>query len=156
VHCPILRKDFIIDVYQLFEAKAIGADVILLIAAALTVDDTLELARQAKALSLEVLLEIHNREELVYINDFVDMVGVNNRNLKNFEVSTDVSLELAGLIPDQFVKISESGISSPGTVDVLKSAGYQGFLMGENFMKELNPAKALTSFVEELKKRTNH
>lgn len=156
VHCPILRKDFIIDVYQLFEAKAIGADVILLIAAALTVDDTLELARQAKALSLEVLLEIHNREELVHINDFVDMVGVNNRNLKNFEVSTDVSLELAGLIPDQFVKISESGISSPETVDVLKSAGYQGFLMGENFMKELNPAKALTSFVEKLKKQTNH
>ena len=156
VHCPILRKDFMVDVYQLFEAKAMGADVILLIAAALSVDDTLELARQAKALSLEVLLEIHNREELVHINDYVDMVGVNNRNLKTFEVNTDVSLELAELIPNQFVKISESGISSPETVSMLKAAGYKGFLMGENFMKELNPAKALKSFVEELIKRTDH
>lgn len=150
VHCPILRKDFMIDVYQLFEAKAMGADVILLIAAALTVGDTLELARQAKALSLEVLLEIHNKEELVYINDFVDMVGVNNRNLKTFEVSTDVSFELAGLIPDKFVKISESGISSPETVNMLKVSGYQGFLMGENFMKELNPAESLRTFIERL------
>ncbi|MDD2284293.1 MAG: indole-3-glycerol phosphate synthase TrpC [Paludibacter sp.] len=152
VLCPILRKDFMIDVYQLFEAKAMGADVILLIAAALTVDDTLELARQAKALSLEVLLEIHNREELGHINDFVDMVGVNNRNLKTFEVNIDVSLELAALIPNKFVKISESGISSSETVNMLKAVGYQGFLMGENFMKELNPAKALYSFVDKLKK----
>lgn len=156
VRCSILRKDFIVDEYQIYEAKAIGADVILLIAKALTVNETLQFAQQAKALSLEVLLEIHNREELVYVNDFVDMVGVNNRNLKTFEVNTDVSLELAGLIPDYFVKISESGISSPETVNMLKNAGYQGFLMGENFMKEQNPAKALTSFVEELKKRTNH
>lgn len=156
VHCPILRKDFMVDEYQLYEAKAMGADVILLIAAALTVEETLKLAQEAKALSLEVLLEIHNQEELGHINDFVDMVGVNNRNLKTFEVSIDVSLELAELIPDKFVKISESGISSPETVNLLKAAGYQGFLMGENFMKELNPAKALNSFVEELKKRTDH
>lgn len=150
VSCPILRKDFMVDEYQLFEAKAMGADVILLIAAALSVEKTKELAQKAKDLSMEVLLEIHNAEELQHINDFIDMVGVNNRNLKTFEVSTDISLELVGLIPENFVKISESGISSPQTVSMLKAAGYQGFLMGENFMKEINPAIALNRIIDEL------
>ena len=148
VDCPILRKEFIVDEYQLFEAKAMGADVILLIASALSVDETNELAKKAKALGLEVLLEIHNREELEHINEYVDMVGVNNRNLKTFEVNIDVSKELADLIPDEFVKISESGISNPETVIELRKYGYKGFLMGENFMKTENPALSLKEFIE--------
>ena len=147
VDCPILRKEFIVDEYQLYEAKAIGADVILLIASALSVDETKDLAKQAKALGLEILLEIHNKEELIHMNEFVDMVGVNNRNLKTFEVSTDISKELADFIPDEFVKISESGISNPETVIELRRYGYKGFLMGENFMKEQNPADALKRFI---------
>lgn len=148
VDCPILRKEFIVDEYQLFEAKAMGADVILLIASALSVDETNELAKKAKALGLEVLLEIHNKEELEHINEYVDMVGVNNRNLKTFEVNIDVSKELADLIPDEFVKISESGISNPETVIELRKYGYKGFLMGENFMKTENPALSLKKFIE--------
>jgi len=149
--CPVLRKDFVIDEYQLYEAKAMGADVILLIAAALTGKRTFELARKAHELGLEVLLEIHNADEIRHANDFVDMLGVNNRNLKTFEVNTQVSFELAGLIPHQFVKVSESGISKSETVRELRKAGYKGFLMGENFMKEANPADALSKFIGELK-----
>jgi indole-3-glycerol phosphate synthase len=151
ISCPVLRKDFVIDEYQLYEAKAIGADVILLIAAALTVERTLELARKAHDLGLEVLLEVHNAVELGHANDYVDMLGVNNRNLKTFEQSIQVSFDLADLIPDRFVKVSESGISKVETVKELRKAGYRGFLMGENFMKEENPAEALKLFVEQLK-----
>ena len=147
ISCAVLRKDFIIDEYQVFEAKAMGADVILLIAAALTPDKTKNLARQAKDLGLEVLLEVHNREELDCVNEFVDLLGVNNRNLKTFEVDINISKELAEFIPKEFIKISESGISNPQTVIELKSFGYQGFLMGENFMKEQNPADALKRFI---------
>lgn len=148
VTCPILRKDFIVDEYQLFEAKAMGADVILLIAAALSVDEAFYLARKAKDLDLEVLLEIHNEDEIGHINEFVDMVGVNNRNLKTFEVDLNTSVRLAGLIPDQFIKVSESGLSKPENIQELKAVGYKGFLMGENFMKEENPAEALRRFIE--------
>ena len=151
ITCPVLRKDFVIDEYQLFEAKAMGADVILLIAAALTVVQTLQLARKAHELGLEVLLEVHNAEELGYANDFVDMLGVNNRNLKTFEQSIQTSFDLAALIPDKFVKVSESGISKTETVKELRKVGYKGFLMGENFMKEENPAEALSQFVTGLK-----
>jgi indole-3-glycerol phosphate synthase len=151
ITCPLLRKDFVIDEYQLYEAKAIGADVILLIAAALTVEKTLELARKSHELGLEVLLEVHNAGELGHANDYVDMLGVNNRNLKTFEQSIQVSFDLAALIPDRFVKVSESGISKVETVKELRKAGYRGFLMGENFMKEDNPAEALKLFVELLK-----
>jgi len=150
LNCPVLRKDFMVDVYQLYEAKAMGADVILLIAAALSVEKTRELAMKAHELGLEVLLEVHNKEELSHVNENIDIVGVNNRNLKTFEVSTDVSFELADLIPDGLVKISESGISSPETVNELRKAGYKGFLMGENFMKESDPAVALKHFIEKL------
>lgn len=150
LNCPVLRKDFMIDEYQLYEAKAMGADVILLIAAALTVERTQKLASKAQDLGLEVLLEVHNQEELQHINMYVDLVGVNNRNLKTFEVNMGVSLALAALIPDKFVKISESGISSPETVVELRRAGYKGFLMGENFMKENDPATALKRFIESI------
>ncbi|MBP1676893.1 MAG: indole-3-glycerol phosphate synthase [Bacteroidetes bacterium] len=151
VTCPILRKDFVIDEYQLFEAKAMGADVVLLIAAALTVKEALELARRAQELGLEVLLEVHNAEELGHANDHVDMLGVNNRNLKTFEQSIQTSFELATLIPDQFVKVSESGISKLETVKQLREVGYKGFLMGENFMKENDPAEALKRSIDGLK-----
>ncbi len=151
VTCPILRKDFVIDEYQLFEAKAMGADVVLLIAAALTVKETLELARKAHDLGLEILLEVHNAEELGHANDHVDMLGVNNRNLKTFEQSIQTSFDLAALIPDKFVKVSESGISKVETVKQLREVGYKGFLMGENFMKEDDPAEALVRFIKGLK-----
>jgi indole-3-glycerol phosphate synthase len=150
ITCPVLRKDFVIDEYQLYEAKAIGADVILLIAAALTVEQTLELARKANEIGLEVLLEVHNAEEIGHANNFVDMLGVNNRNLKTFEQSMQVSFDLAKLIPDQFVKVSESGISKVETVMELRKVGYKGFLMGENFMKEEIPAEALNNFIMKL------
>jgi indole-3-glycerol phosphate synthase len=150
LNCPILRKDFVIDEYQLYEAKAMGADVILLIAAALTPVQTKMLAKQAQLLGLEVLLEVHNREELENLNEYVDMLGVNNRNLKTFEVSTEISNELAKFIPEEFVKLSESGISSVETVRELREYGYKGFLMGENFMKEKNPGDALKRFIEDL------
>lgn len=148
VSCPILRKDFIVDEYQLYEAKSIGADVILLIAAALTTTECSYLAKKAKELGLEVLLEIHTPDELVYCSDEVDLVGVNNRNLKTFEVSTQLSVDLAPLIPNHFVKISESGLSDVNTVKMLIDKGYRGFLMGENFMKEKDPAEALRRFGE--------
>lgn len=151
ITCPVLRKDFVIDEYQLYEAKAMGADVILLIAAALTVEQTLQLARKAHELGLEVLLEVHNAEELGHANDFVDMLGVNNRNLKTFEQTIQTSFDLAALIPDKFVKVSESGISKTETVKELRKVGYKGFLMGENFMKEENPAEALSQFITGLK-----
>ncbi|MDR0940730.1 MAG: indole-3-glycerol phosphate synthase TrpC [Bacteroidales bacterium] len=150
IHCPVLRKDFMIDEYQLFEAKSYGADVVLLIAAALTIAECKNLAQKAKQLGLETLLEVHNAEELKHINEYIDLVGVNNRNLKTFEVSTAISIELAQLIPDEFVKISESGISNVQTVRELQQIGYKGFLMGENFMKEENPADALKQFIAEL------
>ncbi|MDR1762134.1 MAG: indole-3-glycerol phosphate synthase TrpC [Bacteroidales bacterium] len=150
IACPVLRKDFIIDEYQLFEAKSYGADVILLIAAALTIEECKNIAQKAQQLGLETLLEIHNAEELRYINEYITLVGVNNRNLKTFEVSTDISVELSQLIPDEFVKISESGISNVQTVRELQQIGYKGFLMGENFMKEENPAEALRRFITEI------
>jgi indole-3-glycerol phosphate synthase len=152
LHLPILRKDFVIDEYQLIEAKAMGADVILLIAAALNPKQVKSLASVAHSLSLNVLLEVHDLEELqsslVYE---VDVVGVNNRNLKNFEVNIDTSKYLSEHIPQEFVKISESGISEVKTIKLLQDFGYQGFLIGENFMKAENPASAFEEFMEELR-----
>jgi indole-3-glycerol phosphate synthase len=147
IKCPVLRKDFVIDEYQLYEAKAMGADVVLLIAAALSVRQTISLAHKAHELGLEVLLEVHNAEEIGHANDYVDMLGVNNRNLKTFEQNIQTSFHLAQLIPDSFVMVSESGISKTETVNELRKVGYKGFLMGENFMKEENPADALRQFI---------
>jgi indole-3-glycerol phosphate synthase len=147
---PILRKDFVIDEYQLIEAKAIGADAILLIAAALSKDQTRELARFARSLHLQVLLEVHEAAELDHLNEFINIVGVNNRDLKTFAVDTERSVQLAGEIPTGFLKISESGITSPLTIKRLRGCGYQGFLIGENFMCMPEPALAFAEFVKRL------
>jgi indole-3-glycerol phosphate synthase len=149
---PILRKDFIVDEYQLIEARSIGADVILLIAACLSPSDVKQLASVARSLQLEVLLEIHNEEELQHICDDCNVVGVNNRDLKHFTVDVNRSLELAEKIPANKVKISESGITDTDTIQKLRSAGFRGFLIGENFMKQPDPAIAFASFVKHLKK----
>jgi indole-3-glycerol phosphate synthase len=148
---PILRKDFMIDEYQFYEAKAIGADVILLIAACLTPEAVKEFALLSKKLGLEVLLEIHNEEELEHICDEIDFVGVNNRNLKTFEVDINTSLNLVGKIPKDKIAIAESGISNVDTIITLKQAGFKGFLIGENFMKQPDPTIAFAEFVKELK-----
>ena len=144
---PVLRKDFMVDEYQLHQSKVLGADVILLIAACLTKEEVSRLAGIAHELGLEVLLEIHSEHELDYITDAVDVVGVNNRDLTSFVTDVGISLELADKIPEQFVKISESGLSDVQTVENLRQASYQGFLMGENFMKASNPGKALEQFI---------
>ncbi|MBK9484925.1 MAG: indole-3-glycerol phosphate synthase TrpC [Chitinophagaceae bacterium] len=148
---PILRKDFMIDEYQLAEARAMGADVILLIAACLTPHRVQELAFFAKSLQLEVLLEIHNETELQHICDEVDLVGVNNRDLKTFSVDINRSVELSKQIPADKIKIAESGIDKAETINIFKQAGFKGFLMGEHFMKFENPGEAFEQFVKKLK-----
>jgi indole-3-glycerol phosphate synthase len=147
---PILRKDFMIDSYQIFEAKANGADVILLIAACLEKEQAEMLAKEAKNLGMEVLMEVHNAGELEIVNDFVDIVGVNNRDLKTFNMDIETSVRLSKLIPDKFVKISESGIDSAKTIHYLRENGFKGFLIGETFMKTENPGEACRKFIEEL------
>jgi indole-3-glycerol phosphate synthase len=148
---PILRKDFMIDEFQIVEARSIGADVILLIAACLTPVEVKQFAGLAKRLGLEVLLEIHNEEELGHVCDEIDLVGVNNRNLKTFEVSIQTSLNLIHRIPTNKPAVAESGISNTDTIVTLHRAGFKGFLIGENFMKEPNPAIAFADFVTQLK-----
>lgn len=155
VSVPILRKDFIIDEYQVVESKAIGASVILLIAACLTPKRVQELALFAKRLSLEVLLEIHSEEELQHICTEVDIVGVNNRDLKTFTVDINRSIELSVKIPPGKIMISESGISDVDTIVGLRQNGFNGFLIGENFMKHTNPAIAFADFVNALKAASN-
>lgn len=150
---PLLRKDFMIDEYQLVEAKSWGAEVILLIAACLSPQKVKEMATTAKNLGLEVLLEIHNEAELDHICENVDMVGVNNRNLKTFEVSIENSLYLIKQIPPEKPAIAESGISHVDTIVTLRDAGFKGFLMGENFMKQDQPSVAFADFVNQLKAR---
>ncbi|MCD8171974.1 MAG: indole-3-glycerol phosphate synthase TrpC [Alistipes sp.] len=144
---PLLRKDFIIDEYQICEARTAGADAILLIAANLTVEQTARLAASAKGLGLEVLLELHGEHELGHICPDVDVVGINNRDLTTFVTDTAMSVRMAGLLPTGKLLISESGISDPSTVMELARHGYRGFLMGENFMKHGDPAGALRAFL---------
>jgi indole-3-glycerol phosphate synthase len=149
--CPIIRKDFTIDEYQIIEAKSIGADAILLIAAVLDANTIRQFTSLAHSLKMEVLLEVHDEEELKRnLEAGADLIGVNNRNLKTFEVSTAISKRLAPLIPSSVVKVSESGISSPDTIRELKTYGYQGFLMGENFMKHSRPEVAALDFMKQL------
>ena len=151
VNIPLLRKEFIVDEYQILEAKAHGADLILLIAAVLNREEIQSLSEFAKSLGLEVLLEVHNLEELEKsIMPTLDMIGVNNRNLKTFEVSLDFSKALASKIPNDFVKVSESGISTIEAIQELKPYGYQGFLIGENFMKTDNAGRVAKEFISQL------
>jgi indole-3-glycerol phosphate synthase len=148
---PVLRKEFIIDEFQLIEAKAYGASVILLIAACLTPASTHSLATFAKSIGLEVLLEMHDATELGYISDAVDFVGINNRSLKSFEVNIEHSLQLKNQLPKNILSIAESGIYSLETFKLLKKEGFDGFLMGEYFMKQDNPAAAFELFVTSIK-----
>ncbi len=153
VQMPLLRKEFMIDEYQVLEAKAHGADVILLIAAVLSKAQIKSLSELAKSLGMDVLLEVHNQQELEKaIMPSLDMLGVNNRNLKTFEVSLETSKILSEQIPDEFVKVSESGISSIEAITELREFGYEGFLIGENFMKTENPGESAREFIEGLKK----
>ena len=146
---PLLRKEFIVDAYQIHEAKAYGADAILLIAACLSAEETNQLAKTAKDIGLDVLLEVHNLKELEQAPlTYVDVVGVNNRNLKDFSVDLNTSITLAAHIPNDKVKISESGISSYDAIEKLMQAGFDGFLMGEHFMLQDNPGEAAQKFIQ--------
>jgi indole-3-glycerol phosphate synthase len=147
---PILRKDFMIDVYQIEEAKAMGADAILLIAACLSPEEVSELSACAKDLSLDVLLELHAADEIRHIGPLNELIGINNRNLKTFDVEIERSLEMAVNLPVNSVKIAESGIDHPDTIRRFRSAGFSGFLMGEHFMKSEDPGKAFGEFVTKL------
>ncbi|MFI3330873.1 MAG: indole-3-glycerol phosphate synthase TrpC [Rikenellaceae bacterium] len=147
---PIIRKDFIIDEYQIYEARKIGANAILLIAAALSVEQCESLAKKAHELELEVLLEVHSKSELTHVNKYVDMVGVNNRNLGSFHTDIQNSFELIDHLPQDVLLVSESGISKPETVKQLRQAGFKGFLIGENFMKSTQPGKELENFINEV------
>ena len=150
--CPIIRKDFVVHEYQILEAKSIGADAVLLIAAVLTPAEIDTLGRLARSLGLEVLLEVHDAEELARsVNaDAVDLIGVNNRNLHDFTLSLDTSMELAAAIPREFVKVSESGISSAKAIGQLREVGYRGFLLGEAFMRHARPERACATLVQEI------
>lgn len=144
---PILRKDFIISPYQLLQAKLVGADAVLLIAAVLTPAECRELARLAHELKLEVLLEIHDESELEHLNDDIDLLGVNNRHLGTFHTDTIRSFLLAERLPSHLPWVSESGIAHPETLRQLRKAGYQGFLIGETFMKAPQPHTTLANFI---------
>lgn len=148
VRLPLLRKDFIVDAYQLFQARAMGADAVLLIAAVLTPTECQMLAKEAHALQLEVLLEVHREEELDYLNDNIDMLGVNNRDLGTFHTDVENSFrlidKLRGYSP---LLVSESGISRTDTVNRLREVGFRGFLIGETFMKTENPGDTLARFI---------
>ncbi len=152
---PVLRKDFIIDPWQIAESKAFGADVVLLIAACLTPAQVKEFALYAKSIGLESILEIHGEEELGHLCDEVSMVGINNRNLKTFDVDIHTSLELVQKIPAGKPVIAESGIQNAETIVTLRKAGFRGFLIGENFMKADNPAIAFAEFVQQLKAKAH-
>ena len=151
VDCPLLRKDFTIDAYQLHEAKAYGADLILLIAAILSPAQVKDLAEEAHSIGLEVLLELHAEEELAHVCDAVDLVGINNRNLKNFEVNLDHSIRMANALPTHKLRIAESGIHSAEAAVYLKQHGFDGFLIGEYFMKQPDPAIAFAEFIHSYK-----
>lgn len=147
IQIPILRKDFMVDEYQFYEAKAIGADVILLIAACLSPSQVQEFTELAHSLNLEVLLEIHAEEELLHIDKNVDLVGINNRNLKDFKVDLQHSVHLKNMLPKEILSVAESGIYSKEDFQFLKEKGFDAFLMGEFFMKNENPGKAFEEFV---------
>ena len=143
---PILRKEFIIDEYQVHEAKALGADLILLIAACLTKEEVVRFSTVARSLGLEVLLELHDEDELGHVCETIDLVGINNRSLKTFDVNIARSLRMAGQLPKDKLKVAESGIDDPAQVKLFRENGYSAFLIGENFMKTNDPGMALNDF----------
>jgi indole-3-glycerol phosphate synthase len=149
--CPILRKDFVVDEYQVIEAKSIGADAILLIAAVLSKEEIKKFHLLASGLGMETLLEIHDESELEKIIPGIQLVGINNRNLKTMEVSLKTSHAILPKLPAEVVKISESGIHSIEELLALRSAGFNGFLMGEFFMKHSRPQEACAQFIKEIK-----
>lgn len=150
VNIPILYKNFVIDEYQLFQARLCGASAVLLIAADLSLVECKSLMHIAHELGLEVLLEMHEERELDYAELEPDMYGINNRNLGTFITDVQNSFRLASRLPEQVCKVSESGISNPDTVKMLRMAGFRGFLIGENFMKEHNPGQSLNDFIIKL------
>jgi indole-3-glycerol phosphate synthase len=147
---PLLRKDFIIDSYQLHEASAYGADIILLIAAILEKQKVEDLVSEARSLGLHVLFEVHNEEELEKYHPAIEYVGVNNRDLKTFRVDTDRSLQLIGKMPEGVVAVSESGLRSGDELIKLSDAGFRLFLVGETFMKQSDPGLACKEFINNL------
>jgi len=149
-YCPILRKDFTIDAYQIHEAKSIGADTVLLIAEILSKHEVADLAAMAKDLGLEVLMEIHSADQLEKLNENIDIVGVNNRDLSDFSVDINTSIEMVKHVPSELTKISESGISNVENIIKLKKAGYDGFLIGQHFMETANPASKCRQFIKEI------
>ena len=153
VSVPLLRKDFTIDPYHLYEARANGANIILLIAAILSPGQVQDLAAEARSIGLEVLLELHDENELGHICSDVDMVGINNRNLKNFEVNIDHSIRLQAMLPPHMIRVAESGIHSPGVAALLLQKGFDCLLMGEYFMKQSDPSIAFALFSNQLKER---
>jgi len=150
VTLPILYKNFVIDEAQLYAAALCGASAVLLIAACLNKQECQTLLHKAHTLGLEVLLEMHSEQELEYAELEPDLCGINNRNLGSFVTDVENSFRLAELLPKDAVKVSESGISNPDTVKALRSAGFKGFLIGENFMKTPNPGQALNDFISKL------
>ena len=148
VKIPVMRKEFIVDEYQLFEAKLAGASAVLLIAAAITPEECKRFTEQANQLELEVLLELHDEGEVDYIGPGNSLVGINNRNLGSFVTDLQKSFRMAELLPKEAVWISESGISDPGIVKELRQAGYRGFLIGEHFMKSGHPGQCLQEFID--------
>ena len=150
VYIPILYKNFIIDEYQLYQARVCGASAVLLIAACLSKEQCKNLIHKAHELELEVLLEMHSEEETEYAELEPDMCGINNRNLGTFDTDVNNSFNLIQRLPADAVKVSESGISDVDTIRQLKTVGYQGFLIGETFMKEPDPGLALSQFIAQL------
>ncbi|HLO81730.1 MAG TPA: indole-3-glycerol phosphate synthase TrpC [Chitinophagaceae bacterium] len=148
---PILRKDFIVDEYQVVEARAMGADVILLIASCLSPSEVLKLASFANNLQLEVLLELHEEEEIEHINEYTALVGINNRSLKTFSVDMEKSISMSEKIGKAAVRVAESGISEPEDIIRFRQYGFDGFLIGERFMREKDPGPAFNEFVDKLK-----
>lgn len=147
---PVLRKDFMIDPWQIAEAKAFGADTILLIAACLSPAEVKSMAAYANSIGLEVLLELHEESELEHICDETTIIGINNRNLKTFEVDIERSLRMAEKIPADKIKVAESGISTIENIRLFRENGFRGFLIGENFMKESDPGAAFAKFVKSI------
>ena len=152
VDTPILRKDFIVDEYQLYQSKLIGADIVLLIASILSKEQFMQMLNKAHELKLEVLLEVHDPSEIEYITPEVDVVGINNRHLGSFITDVQHSFEMAELLPQENVLISESGIKDTNTICQLRKAGYKGFLIGETLMSQEDPAEKLRDMIQEITK----